>query len=84
MSFCFVFFVLVQLFATAGTRMAMCCCTLAKNNAKSMTVANGGNAIEDRQSVGFVRLGLAKAVFFSVRGQSVGFKTYLLLLIRCN
>jgi len=23
-----------------------------KNNAKSMTVANGGNAIEDRRSVG--------------------------------
>lgn len=29
-----------------------------------MTVANGGNAIEDRRSVGFVRLGPAKAVFF--------------------
>ena len=35
-----------------------------KNNAKSMTVANGGNAIEDRRSVGLVRWGLAKAVFF--------------------
>ena len=56
-SFCFVFFSLVQLFATAGMRIAMCCCALAKNNAKSMTVANGGNAIEDRRSVGLVRLG---------------------------
>jgi len=36
--------------------MAMCCGALAKNNAKSMTVANGGNAIEDRRSIGFVRL----------------------------
>lgn len=53
---CFVFLVLVQLFATAGTRMAMCCGALAKNNAKSMTVANGGNAIEDRRSIGLVRL----------------------------
>jgi len=36
--------------------MVMCCGALAKNNAKSMTVANGGNAIEDRLSVGLVRL----------------------------
>lgn len=54
--FALFFSVLVQLFATAGTRIAMCCGALAKNNAKSMTVANGGNAIEDRRSVGFVRL----------------------------
>ena len=31
--------------------------SVGKNNAKSMTVANGGNAIEDRRSVVFVRLG---------------------------
>lgn len=55
--FALFFFSLVQLFATAGMRIAMCCCALAKNNAKSMTVANGGNAIEDRRSVGLVRLG---------------------------
>lgn len=55
-SFCFVFLRLGQLLATAGTRMAMCCGALAKNNAKSMTVANGGNAIDDRLSVGAVRL----------------------------
>jgi hypothetical protein len=30
--------------------------TVGKNNAKSMTVANGGNAIEDRRSISFVRL----------------------------
>ena len=71
-SFCFVFFALGQLFATAGTRNAMCCWALAKNNAKSMTVANGGNAIEDRLSVGFVRLGSGLSRIFSVRGQSVG------------
>jgi len=37
-----------------------------------MTVANGGNAIEDRLSVGFVRLGSGLSRIFSVRGQSVG------------
>ncbi|WP_219035440.1 hypothetical protein, partial [Empedobacter falsenii] len=36
------FFQLGQLFATAGTRIAMCCEALAKNNAKSMTEKNGG------------------------------------------
>ena len=51
------FFSVGQLFATAGTRFAMCCCALAKNNAKSMTVANGGNAIEDRRSVGLCAVG---------------------------
>ena len=43
--------------------------SVGKNNAKSMTVANGGNAIEDRRSVGFVRMGLAKAVFFLCLGR---------------
>ena len=66
------FLALGQLFATAGTRIAMCCEALAKNNAKSMTVANGGNAIEDRRSVGLVRLGLAKAVFFLCVGRAWG------------
>jgi hypothetical protein len=32
-----------------------------------MTVVNGGNAIEGRRRVGFVRLRLTKAVFFVVR-----------------
>jgi|SRR5690606_4170627 len=43
--------------------------SVGKNNAKSMTVANGGNAIEDRRSDVFVRLGLAKAVFFLCVGR---------------
>jgi len=38
------FLALGQLFATAGTRIAMCCEALAKNNAKSMTEKNGGTA----------------------------------------
>jgi len=46
--------------------------SVGKNNAKSMTVANGGNAIEDRRSVGLVRLGSGLSRIFSVRGQSVG------------
>ena len=54
-SFCFVFYGVGQLFAATGTRMAMCCMYIGKNNAKSMTVANGGNAIEDSCSVGSVR-----------------------------
>jgi hypothetical protein len=37
------FLALGQLFATAGTRIAMCCEALAKNNAKSMTEKNGGH-----------------------------------------
>ena len=44
-----------RLLHTAGTRMCMCLCAFAARNAKSMTVANGGNAIEDRRSAGFVR-----------------------------
>lgn len=62
------FFALFFSFGTAlchpqerGWQCAVC---IGKNNAKSMTVANGGNAIADRRSVGFVRLSLAKAVFF--------------------
>jgi hypothetical protein len=38
------FFQLGQLFATAGTRIAMCCVSVGKNNAKSMTEKNGGGA----------------------------------------
>src|SRR5690606_41319920 len=61
------FFSMVQLFATAGMRMAMCCRALAKNNAKSMTVANGGNAIVDRRSVGVEWLGSGDSRIIFVR-----------------
>jgi len=67
-----VFLVWVQLFATASMRMAMCCFALGKNNANSMTVANGGNAIEDSFSVGSVYWKTDKSRIFSFRWGSVG------------
>ena len=55
---------------TAGTRMCMCLCAFAARNAKSMTVANGGNAIAGRRSVGFDSCRPAKVVFLCVVGHA--------------
>lgn len=51
--------------------------SVGKNNAKSMTVANGGNAIEDRRSVGLVQSALGLSRIFSWRGQGVDLEYYL-------
>lgn len=70
MSFCFVFRIGTAL-CHRRNEDGNVLWSIGKNNAKSMTVTNGGNAIEGRRSVGFVRLGLAKAVFFLCVGRAV-------------